>query len=154
MILALGITWILDGLEVTLVGSISARLTDKSALHFSTSQATAAGSFYLACAVGGVTALAWGFWSFVMGKSLELVARPLNAVRRGAARRRPTPRRRALGRSSSWSATGRRLCAPTLAKPGSGEERQQHRNERQQSADQQECLKHRREPLRRSGRAQ
>src|ERR687883_94100 len=52
VIVALGITWILDGLEVTLVGSISGVLTDKGTLHFSTAQSTAAGSFYLAGAVG------------------------------------------------------------------------------------------------------
>src|SRR5947207_15271819 len=53
VIVALGITWILDGLEVTLVGSISGVLTDKGTLHLSTSEATAAGSFYLAGAGGG-----------------------------------------------------------------------------------------------------
>ena len=94
VVVALGITWILDGLEVTLVGSVAAALTDKNTLHFSTSQATAAGSFYLAGAVAGAlffgyltdrfgrrklfmitlgiylvftiaTALAWDFWSFM-----------------------------------------------------------------------------------------
>jgi MFS family permease len=99
VIVALGITWIIDGLEVTLVGSISGVLTDKGTLHFSTSQATAAGSFYLAGAVGGAllfgyltdrygrrklfmitlgvyllftvaTALAWNFWSFMLFRVL------------------------------------------------------------------------------------
>jgi MFS family permease len=99
VIVALGITWILDGLEVTLVGSISGVLTDKGTLHFSTAQATAAGSFYLAGAVVGAllfgyltdrfgrkrlfmvtpgvylvftvaTALAWGFWSFMIFRFL------------------------------------------------------------------------------------
>jgi MFS family permease len=99
VIIALGITWILDGLEVTLVGSISGVLTDKSTLHLSTAQATAAGSFYLAGAVGGAllfgyltdrygrkklfmitlgvylvftvaTALAWNFWSFMIARVL------------------------------------------------------------------------------------
>src|SRR3954447_26484070 len=99
VILALGITWILDGLEVTLVGSVAQALTDKGTLHFSTSQATAAGSFYLAGAVSGAlffgyltdrfgrrklfmitlgvylcftvaTALAWGFWSFMIFRFL------------------------------------------------------------------------------------
>jgi MFS family permease len=95
VIVALGVTWILDGLEVTLVGSIAAVLTQKDTLHFSTAQATAAGSFYLAGAVLGAllfgyltdrygrrklftitlgvylgftvaTALAWNFWSFML----------------------------------------------------------------------------------------
>src|SRR3989440_10765128 len=99
VIVALGITWILDGLEVTLVGSISGVLTDKGTLHLSTSEATAAGSFYLAGAVGGAllfgyltdrfgrkklfmitlgvylvftvaTALAWNFWSFMIFRVL------------------------------------------------------------------------------------
>jgi len=99
VIVALGITWILDGLEVTLVGSISGVLTDKQTLHLSTAEATAAGSFYLAGAVGGAllfgyltdrfgrkklfmvtlgvyliftvaTALAWGFWSFMLFRVL------------------------------------------------------------------------------------
>ena len=39
VIVSLGITWILDGLEVTLVGSISGVLTDKGTLHFSTAEA-------------------------------------------------------------------------------------------------------------------
>jgi MFS family permease len=99
VIVALGITWILDGLEVTLVGSISGILTDKATLHLSTAQATAAGSFYLGGAVTGAllfgyltdrfgrkklfmitlgvylvftvaTALAWSFWSFMIFRFL------------------------------------------------------------------------------------
>jgi MFS family permease len=99
VIVALGITWILDGLEVTLVGSIAAALTDKDTLGLTTSQANDAGSFYLAGAVAGAllfgyltdrfgrkklfmitlgmylvftvaTALAWGFWSFMIFRVL------------------------------------------------------------------------------------
>jgi MFS family permease len=99
VVVALGITWILDGLEVTLVGSIAGALTSKDTLGLSTSQATAAGSFYLAGAVIGAllfgyltdrygrrklfmvtlgiyliftvaTALAWGFWSFMIFRVL------------------------------------------------------------------------------------
>ena len=56
VIVALGVTWILDGLEVTLVGSISGALTSKDTLGLTTSQATAAGSFYLAGAVAARSA--------------------------------------------------------------------------------------------------
>ena len=99
VVIALGITWILDGLEVTLVGSIAGALTSKDTLGLSTSEATAAGSFYLAGAVGGAllfgyltdrfgrkklfmvtlgvylvftvaTALAWNFWSFMIFRVL------------------------------------------------------------------------------------
>src|SRR5579862_4796899 len=66
VIIALGITWILDGLEVTLVGSVAADLTQKGTLHFSTSQATAAGSFYLAGAVSG--ALLFGYLTDRFGR--------------------------------------------------------------------------------------
>ena len=84
---------------MTLVGSIAGALTDKSTLGLTTSQATAAGSFYLAGAVVGAllfgyltdrfgrkklfmvtlgvylvftvaTALAWGFWSFMIFRVL------------------------------------------------------------------------------------
>jgi MFS family permease len=99
VIVALGITWILDGLEVTLVGSIAGALTSKDTLALSTSEATAAGSFYLAGAVAGAllfgyltdrfgrkklfmvtlgvylvftvaTALSWNFWSFMIFRVL------------------------------------------------------------------------------------
>jgi MFS family permease len=59
VIVALGVTWILDGLEVTLVGSVAAALTRKDTLALSDAQATAAGSFYLAGAVAG--ALLFGY---------------------------------------------------------------------------------------------
>jgi MFS family permease len=99
VVIALGVTWILDGLEVTLVGSISGALTSQDTLGLTTSQATAAGSFYLAGAVGGAlffgyltdrygrrklfmitlgiyliftvaTAFAWNFWSFMLFRVL------------------------------------------------------------------------------------
>jgi MFS family permease len=66
VIIALGVTWILDGLEVTLVGSISGALTDKDTLGLSTSEATAAGSFYLAGAVIG--ALLFGYLTDRFGR--------------------------------------------------------------------------------------
>ena len=66
VIVALGITWILDGLEVTLVGSIAGALTSKDTLGLTTSQATAAGSFYLAGAVVG--ALFFGYLTDRFGR--------------------------------------------------------------------------------------
>jgi MFS family permease len=53
IIIALGTVWILDGLEVTIVGSISARLQEKDTLGLTTYQATAQGSIYVAGACVG-----------------------------------------------------------------------------------------------------
>src|SRR6266566_185138 len=53
VVISLGITWILDGLEVTIVGSIAAVLTDRQTLHRSDVQVAAAGTIYLAGAVLG-----------------------------------------------------------------------------------------------------
>src|SRR3954453_3145985 len=53
IIIALGAVWILDGLEVTIVGSISGRLQDKETLGLTTFQATAQGSIYVAGACLG-----------------------------------------------------------------------------------------------------
>jgi MFS family permease len=93
VVIGLGITWILDGFEVTLVGAIASVLTHKDTLHLSTQQASSAGTWYLLGAVAGAllfgyltdrlgrkklfmvtlavylvftvaTAFAWNFWSF------------------------------------------------------------------------------------------
>jgi len=54
VIVGLGTVWILDGLEVTIVGSIAARLTEKdSGLALSDSQVLTAGSIYVAGACVG-----------------------------------------------------------------------------------------------------
>ena len=95
VIVALGITWILDGLEVTLAGALSGELKDSSGLGLSNTQVGLAGSCYLAGAVLGAfffgwltdrlgrkrlftitlsvyllataaTALSWNFWSFAL----------------------------------------------------------------------------------------
>jgi MFS family permease len=95
VIVALGITWILDGLEVTLAGSLSGELKNSSALGLSNSEIGLAGSLYLAGAVFGAflfgwltdrlgrkklftitlvvyllataaTGLSWNFWSFAL----------------------------------------------------------------------------------------
>src|SRR6185312_5896831 len=52
IVIALGITWILDGLEVTLVGSLADALRHSS-LHLSATQIGLVGSTYIAGAVIG-----------------------------------------------------------------------------------------------------
>jgi MFS family permease len=96
VIAALGITWILDGLEVTIVGAIASVLTEPvSGLGLTASQVGLAGGIYIAGAVTGalvfgfltdkygrkkmflitlalyltfsfLTAFSWNFWSFVI----------------------------------------------------------------------------------------
>ncbi|MBN9485822.1 MAG: MFS transporter [Alphaproteobacteria bacterium] len=53
VVAALGITWILDGLEVTLAGSVAAALQTSPRLHLSAEQVGLTGSAYLAGAVLG-----------------------------------------------------------------------------------------------------
>src|SRR5258707_1848963 len=53
VVIALGITWVLDGLEVTIVGSLSSVLTLPQTLHLSDVQVAAAGTAYLFGAVLG-----------------------------------------------------------------------------------------------------
>jgi MFS family permease len=59
VIVALGITWILDGLEVTLAGALAGELKDSSALGLSNAQVGLAGSAYLAGAVLGAFFFGW-----------------------------------------------------------------------------------------------
>jgi MFS family permease len=59
VIVALGITWILDGLEVTLAGALSGELTQRSALGLTSSQVGLAGSSYLCGAVLGALGFGW-----------------------------------------------------------------------------------------------
>ncbi len=95
VIVALGITWILDGLEVTLAGSLSGELKQSSGLGLSNAEVGLASSCYLAGAVLGAfffgwltdrlgrkklftvtlvvyllataaTGLSWNFWSFAL----------------------------------------------------------------------------------------
>ena len=53
LVIGLGITWVLDGLEVTLMGAISAVLQRPDVLHFTGAQIGAISSSYLAGAVIG-----------------------------------------------------------------------------------------------------
>lgn len=95
VVIALGITWLLDGLEVTLAGSLAGILKHPEALGFSDTQAGASATGYLAGAVTGAlifgyatdrlgrkklfiftlalyltataaTAFSWNFWSFFL----------------------------------------------------------------------------------------
>ena len=59
VVLALGITWILDGLEVTLAGALSGALKESPALHFSNFDVGFANSAYLAGAVLGALGFGW-----------------------------------------------------------------------------------------------
>jgi MFS family permease len=99
VIAALGITWILDGLEVTLVGSLSGALAEPSALGLSSTQIGMTASAYIAGAVVGalffghltdrlgrkklftitvgvyavatvMSGLSWDFWTFAICRFL------------------------------------------------------------------------------------
>lgn len=99
VVIALGITWILDGLEVTLVGAIATTLQSPYTLHLSETQIGTSASAYLAGAVLGalvfgrltdqwgrkklflitlatyliatfLTAFSWNFWSFMIFRAL------------------------------------------------------------------------------------
>jgi MFS family permease len=59
VVAALGITWILDGLEVTLAGSVAGALKESRALRFSDAEVGAAGSAYLVGAVVGALFFGW-----------------------------------------------------------------------------------------------
>jgi MFS family permease len=59
VVVALGVTWILDGLEVTLTGAISGALKTSPVLHFSNTEVGLASSFYLAGAVLGAVFFGW-----------------------------------------------------------------------------------------------
>src|SRR6201996_2328087 len=97
VVIGLGITWVLDGLEVTLAGAIGGVLRDD--LHISDAQVGATATFYLIGAVVGAigfgyatdrlgrkklftvtllvyllascaTAFSWNFWSFAIFRAI------------------------------------------------------------------------------------
>jgi MFS family permease len=99
VVVALGITWILDGLEVTLAGSIAGALQESPVLHFTATEVGQVATAYLIGAVIGAvlfgyltdrfgrrklffvtlglyltataaTALSWDFWSFAVFRAL------------------------------------------------------------------------------------
>ncbi len=56
---ALGIAWILDGLEVTIVGSLAGALSESPLLHLTAAEVGGAASAYLAGAVAGALFFGW-----------------------------------------------------------------------------------------------
>ena len=59
IVAGLGVTWILDGLEVTIVGALASVLTEKNTLALSTTQVGFAATLYLLGAILG--ALFFGY---------------------------------------------------------------------------------------------
>jgi MFS family permease len=59
VVIALGVTWILDGLEVTLVGAIAGVLAEADTLALTESQIGMAASAYLAGAIVGALIFGW-----------------------------------------------------------------------------------------------
>lgn len=59
VVFALGVTWILDGLEVTLAGAVSGALKQSPVLHLSNAEVGFASSAYLAGAVLGALFFGW-----------------------------------------------------------------------------------------------
>src|SRR5262252_3907264 len=99
VVIALGITWVLDGLEVTVAGSIAGALQESPVLQFSPEEVGKVGTAYLTGAVIGAvlfgyltdrfgrrklffvtlglyltataaTAFSWDFWSFALFRAL------------------------------------------------------------------------------------
>ena len=66
VVAALGITWILDGLEVTLAGSMAGALQQSPVLRFTAVEIGAVSSFYLAGAVAG--AFLFGYLTDLFGR--------------------------------------------------------------------------------------
>ena len=82
--LGLGTVWILDGLEVTIVGAIGARLTEKDALGISDSQLGLAGTIYvLGAAIGALFDIQASLDERLAGVGrVHLVATPVPELRR------------------------------------------------------------------------
>src|SRR5262252_366581 len=59
IVIALGITWILDGLEVTLAGALAGALKASPVLHFTNTEVGTASSAYLCGAVLGAIVFGW-----------------------------------------------------------------------------------------------
>ena len=66
VVVALGITWVLDGLEVTLAGSVASVIKDKASLGFTDAEVGLTAAAYLTGAVGG--ALFFGYLTDRLGR--------------------------------------------------------------------------------------
>ncbi|WP_193560430.1 MFS transporter [Dankookia rubra] len=66
VVLALGVAWVLNGLEVTLVGSLASAIQDPRSLDLSNTQMGWIGSAYVACA--GLGALGFGWLADHVGR--------------------------------------------------------------------------------------
>ena len=87
VVVALGITWILDGLEVTLAGSIAGALQESPVLHFDAAEVGLVGTAYLTGAVTG--AVLFGYLTDRLGRrKLFFVTLGLTSLR---PRRPPAP---------------------------------------------------------------
>ena len=53
IVVGLGVTWVLDGLEVTMMGAVSGVLQEPATLHFTSADIGLIASFYLTGAVLG-----------------------------------------------------------------------------------------------------
>jgi MFS family permease len=83
VVIALGVTWTLDGLEVTLAGAVSSALKESPALALDDAQVGASASAYLAGAVIG--ALAFGWLTDLLGRRrLFFITLGVYAVATGA----------------------------------------------------------------------
>jgi MFS family permease len=59
IVVGLGVTWILDGLEVTIVGALGPALQNVQTLHLSSANLGAVASFYVVGAVTGALVSGW-----------------------------------------------------------------------------------------------
>src|SRR5437764_14434193 len=66
VVVALGVAWILDGLEVTLAGSVAGALEESPVLRFTAAEVGLVGSAYLVGAVSG--ALLFGYLTDRLGR--------------------------------------------------------------------------------------
>src|SRR5206468_2930349 len=72
VVFGLGTVWILDGLEVTIVGAIGSRLSEKDALGISPYQVAVGGTFYIVGAAVG--ALTFGYLTDRLGRKKLFLA--------------------------------------------------------------------------------